>query len=362
MIELVEIEEPRNLPGAGQWDLFVSYTATDQVWAEWIVWQLEAAGYQVLVQAWDTVVGSNWSAAMRDGIRYATRTIAVLSGAYLSSVYGRQEWQAATLADPDDMVRKLLAVRVEDCARPGLLGRVVSFDLFGLSAQDAYNRLLSAIRAAIVGRAKPASEPAFSGPAVSPILPQSRPDRAPAFPGRSAEQPLSLSWLQGDIHSVRIIRTEDQNAEFVLSDRSENSSIDTVAGQAGWGSFEIRFNSEGITDNAQLQLQRIVQRFTRELVQEASRLEETDRRIGIEKPEVTANMVAKARESLDARDPPRVSARSNFDFGIQVVSALTLSSAGVMGSYLHANWQVALFSALAMLAAISTAYTLWRKL
>jgi hypothetical protein len=181
---IVDTGEPRSVPGGTRWDFFVSYTAADQAWAEWIVWQLEAAGYQVLVQAWNMVAGSNWSAAMQDGIRYATRTIAVLSDAYLTSVYGRQEWETATLADPEGMARKLLPVRIEDCDRPGLLGRVVSLDLFGLGAQDAHDRLLFAVRAAVVGRAKPAYEPAFPGPAVAPIPPQASPARsAPAFPG-----------------------------------------------------------------------------------------------------------------------------------------------------------------------------------
>jgi hypothetical protein len=34
-------------------DFFVSYTSSDRTWAEWIAWQLEAEGYQVVVQAWD---------------------------------------------------------------------------------------------------------------------------------------------------------------------------------------------------------------------------------------------------------------------------------------------------------------------
>jgi hypothetical protein len=33
-------------------DFFVSYTSTDRAWAEWIAWQLEAEGYQVVIQAW----------------------------------------------------------------------------------------------------------------------------------------------------------------------------------------------------------------------------------------------------------------------------------------------------------------------
>jgi len=34
-------------------DFFVSYTSADRAWAEWIAWQLEVEGYQVVVQAWE---------------------------------------------------------------------------------------------------------------------------------------------------------------------------------------------------------------------------------------------------------------------------------------------------------------------
>ena len=62
------------------WDFFISYTQADQAWAEWISWQLEAAGYRVLVQAWDFVPGTNWIQSMQEGVTRAERTIAVLSG------------------------------------------------------------------------------------------------------------------------------------------------------------------------------------------------------------------------------------------------------------------------------------------
>jgi hypothetical protein len=40
--------------------IFISYTLTDQQWAEWIAWVLEEeGGYRVLVQAWDFVPGTN---------------------------------------------------------------------------------------------------------------------------------------------------------------------------------------------------------------------------------------------------------------------------------------------------------------
>jgi hypothetical protein len=39
--------------GDGRWDFFVSYTQADLGWAEWVAWELEDAGYRVIVQVWD---------------------------------------------------------------------------------------------------------------------------------------------------------------------------------------------------------------------------------------------------------------------------------------------------------------------
>jgi hypothetical protein len=170
-----ETSEPR-------WDFFVSYTSADRKWAEWIAWQLETTGYRVLVQAWDFIPGSNWATGMHEGIAGARRTIAVLSEAYLNSVYGRQEWQAAVAADPLGFAGKLVPIRIADCDRPGLLGQIVSFDLFGLSEDAAAARLTEQTAILRAGRAKPDAAPAF--PASPTLDPQhTSPVTAPAFPG-----------------------------------------------------------------------------------------------------------------------------------------------------------------------------------
>ena len=44
----------------GAVDFFVSYTGADRAWAEWIAWQLEAAGYTTLLQAWDFRPGGDF--------------------------------------------------------------------------------------------------------------------------------------------------------------------------------------------------------------------------------------------------------------------------------------------------------------
>ena len=154
---------PVSEPVAGwvKWDFFVSYAEADRGWAEWIAWQLEDVGFRVLLQAWDFVPGSNWISTMHAGVQHAIRTVVVLSPAYLSSVFGAAEWQAAWKEDPDGGAKKLLPVRVAKCERPGLLAGVVSVDVFGMVEAEARSRLHLAVTAAIKGRDKPIERPLY---------------------------------------------------------------------------------------------------------------------------------------------------------------------------------------------------------
>jgi GNAT superfamily N-acetyltransferase len=145
-------------PATGEKDFFVSCAPHDHEWAEWIAWELEEAGYRVVLEAWDAVAGSHRIQEMHQAAQDAARTIAVLSTAYLRSAFAAAEWQAAYGADVQGAQRKLLVFRVEDCERPGLLGQVVSVDLFGLSHREVRDVLLGAVSGA---RRKPASAPAF---------------------------------------------------------------------------------------------------------------------------------------------------------------------------------------------------------
>ena len=200
----------------GGWDFFVSYTQADRAWAEWIAWILEEDGHRVLVQAWDFVPGTNWIQSMQAGTRDAARTIAVLSGEYLESVYGGAEWQAAWASDPEGTGRKLLTVRVATCDRPGLLAGVVGVDLFGLAEATATARLRAMVSAAIAGRAKPEVPPGFPG--AGRAMPQAArfpgalpqvwkvPARNPNFTGRGPElEELARALAAGTavtVHSV----------------------------------------------------------------------------------------------------------------------------------------------------------------
>ncbi|MBL7487818.1 TIR domain-containing protein [Frankia sp. AgB1.9] len=156
-------------------DFFISYAAQDRGWAEWIAWELEDAGYQVVIDAWDFTPGSNAVGEMNRAATTAARMLVVLSNVYLTSAYQEAEWQLAWLADPSAAGRRLLTARVEDCSRPGLLGRLVGVDLFGVPQDVAQRRLLTA---AAGSRDKPVRRPTFVGRAGA-----AEPNRPAGFPG-----------------------------------------------------------------------------------------------------------------------------------------------------------------------------------
>uniref|UniRef100_UPI001EF61417 FxSxx-COOH system tetratricopeptide repeat protein n=1 Tax=Frankia sp. Cj3 TaxID=2880976 RepID=UPI001EF61417 len=171
---------------AGRRDYFVSYTRADRRWAEWIAWQLEDAGFTVLLQAWDMVAGSNWTAVMERGVREADRVVAVLSPDYLASVYGTVEWQAAWASDPDGARRRLVPVRVRECTPEGLFGLLVWIDLVNLAEPAACRRLFEDLEATRAGRAKPGEKARFPGVIGSGSGGEVSTPRGPRFPGSPA--------------------------------------------------------------------------------------------------------------------------------------------------------------------------------
>jgi tetratricopeptide (TPR) repeat protein len=162
-----------------QVDYFISYTAADRAWAEWIAWQLEAAGFTTLLQAWDFRPGTDFVHQMQQAVQQANRTIAVISTAYFGSSFGEAEWRVAFGRDPTGESGVLVPVRVEDCEPPGLLSTRVYIDLVGLDEAEAQQRLLASLREA-ERPGRPTTAPVFPGLAPTKAA-ELRP--APEFPG-----------------------------------------------------------------------------------------------------------------------------------------------------------------------------------
>jgi tetratricopeptide (TPR) repeat protein len=162
-------------------DFFISYNSQDDRWAQWIAWELEEAGYSVVVQAWDFAPGSNFVLEMQKAAVSATRTIAVLSPDFVRSAFAQPEWAAAFAKDPTGNERRLVPVRVAPVEVTGLLAQIVHVDLVGTSESDAKARLLSAAHRAqgdpAESRHKPVERPGFPGRATLPApFPNELPD------------------------------------------------------------------------------------------------------------------------------------------------------------------------------------------
>ncbi len=148
-------------------DFFISYNHADQGWAEWIAWNLEAAGYTTRIQAWDMRPGSNFILEMHEAMKSTRRTIAVLSPDFLQSEYCAPEFADALRRDPTGKQRLLVPMRVRPCQPDGWLAGIVYTDLFGHPSEEAAReRLLAALKAD--GR-----------PTTPPAYPQAE---APAYP------------------------------------------------------------------------------------------------------------------------------------------------------------------------------------
>ncbi len=166
------VSGPGDTPPSGP-DFFISYTQADTAWAEWAAWELEAAGYSVVIQAWDFVPATNFVVEMSRAMETSQRTVAILSELYLRSEWATAEWQAAVDRDRLGDKRKLVVLRVEDCSPPVLLRTRVYVDLFGVSKEVAKSRLLAA---ASGERVKPSRPPGFPGGYRPSGLPLAEPD------------------------------------------------------------------------------------------------------------------------------------------------------------------------------------------
>jgi tetratricopeptide (TPR) repeat protein len=184
-------------------DFFISYNKADRAWAEWIAWQLEEAGYTVIVQAWDFRPGSNFVLGMQQAAIEGSRTIAVLSPDYLAAMFTQPEWAAAFAQDPTGEKGTLLPVRVRECEIKGLLHPIVYIDLFKLEEATAKRELLDGVKR---DRAKPESAPDFPG--ASPRAISSK----PRFPGA-----MPSIWNVPHLRNPNFTGREDELAQLRAS-------------------------------------------------------------------------------------------------------------------------------------------------
>jgi tetratricopeptide (TPR) repeat protein len=126
-------------------DIYLSYVAEDRMWADWIAAVLAQAGLRVRQPAAGALAGSNARDEAARAAGAASRTIAVVSPAYLRShqAFGVREVMA--IADPAGMTRRLIPVRIGEVRMTEPFAERTVVDLTRRDAQQATEAILLAL-------------------------------------------------------------------------------------------------------------------------------------------------------------------------------------------------------------------------
>ncbi len=202
--------------GGDRTDFFVSHAGADRAWAEWVAWQLKAAGYSIELDVWDWAVGQNFVTKMSDALARADRVVALFSAAYFERErYTTEEWSASLTHMLGAKEGRLVPVRVEkvpDDKVPPLLRPLIAGDLTGLGREQAQRVLLTLANA--LGCARP---PAGLDVIQQAVLDELRERERWLLVFDNAEDPEGIAhWLPGGSGHVLIASRENRWDEIAV--------------------------------------------------------------------------------------------------------------------------------------------------
>jgi serine/threonine protein kinase len=155
---------PSEVPAKTRERFFIIYHREDQLWAEWIAWHLEQAGYSAILPSWDFYAGSNLNMEITRASTKADCVIIVLSPAFFSTPDSLRNLKR-DLSGKQDTVLPVI-VHEYKIAHKHPLNDLVAISLVNLNKEAAQARLLSAVRRE---RQKPMSQPVFPPEFMTPV-------------------------------------------------------------------------------------------------------------------------------------------------------------------------------------------------
>jgi tetratricopeptide (TPR) repeat protein len=127
-------------------DFFISYTGADRLWAEWVAWQLEEAGYSIVFQE-SFPASQDFVHAMQTTLEETDNILAILSPDYVDALSISSEWSEALRIDPSGKQRVLLPIQVRETRNhlKSVLALLSYIDLVGLDERKAREILLESV-------------------------------------------------------------------------------------------------------------------------------------------------------------------------------------------------------------------------
>jgi hypothetical protein len=126
-------------------DIYLSYVPEDRMWADWIAAVLDQHGVRVRARGLAEDAGGNAQDEAQQGAAAASRTIAVISAAYLRSPQARGVWEAMATHDPAGINRRLIPVRVGEVKMTAPFAERMVVDMTRRDAASAAEELLKTL-------------------------------------------------------------------------------------------------------------------------------------------------------------------------------------------------------------------------
>ena len=126
-------------------DIYLSYVPEDRMWADWIAAVLAPRGITVLRPSSVANAGGSTREDAERGAGAASRTIALLSAAYLQSPQAQGVWDAMGTADPAGTGRRLIPIRVGETRLEQPYSERMVVDLTRRDQAQATEELLKAL-------------------------------------------------------------------------------------------------------------------------------------------------------------------------------------------------------------------------